>query len=161
MISACNAARSVSAATARFWRTAEHLRCRPELEVVPVRLELFVTVVALEAMLLEALVTPAVAAAAAAAAADEVDLAAAAAEDTTPAGLPLLDELLEEAAPLKMSSCEPTVKTYMNTIIQVMKDTSMHAPSGKPSLELYAGDLGSPAWSRPDTTMLLRSFWFQ
>ncbi len=134
----------MSAATARFWRTAEHLRCRPELEVVPVRLELFVPAVALEVMLLEVLVAPAVAAAAAAAAAaDEVDLAAAA-EDTTPAGLPLLDELLEEAAPLKMSSCEPTVKTDMNTIIQAMKD-SMHVPSGKPSLELYAGDLGSPA----------------
>jgi len=38
---------------------------------------------------------------------------------------------------------------------------SFWAPSTKPSFMLYAGDLGAPIWSHPETSMLLPSSWFQ
>jgi len=69
----------------------------------------------------------------------DVAVAATLAEGDEP--LALEPELLvDEPPPVKMSVC---------------------APSGKPHLELYAGLLGAPEASYPETSMLFPSSWFQ
>jgi len=50
-----------------------------------------------------------------------------------------------------------TIKLFVDGVTKI----SVCAPFWKPSLLLYAGDLGEPDRSWPETSILLLSAWFQ
>lgn len=95
---------------------------------------------------------------------DEPELDESETEDDELGLVLLVDELLVgepllPAAPVKMSSCAPINGRLVSD--PKIQTRSRNIPSKNPHLSLYAGDLGLPDWSNPETAMLFCSSWFQ